>query len=482
MSLFVTLGVDTIRRNYDIVIMTSWSPDLDNRAGPRYRAIADAIAEDIAAGRLSPGTRMPTHRDLAWRLGVTIGTVTRAYLDAERRGLVAGEVGRGTFVKEPPRPAIGVDPLEAAAQGVIDMSISAPLVPDLTDTLAREVASVMASPGAIGLLGYVPWPGLAAHRVAGAAWMARFGAHADPATVQVTTGGQSAMAIALATVAKPGDLVLTEALTYPGFKAAAGVLGLRLHGVAMDEEGLIPEAFENACRQGAPRAIYLMPTIHNPTCAILPPARREAIAAIARRHDVTVIEDDVFGCLVDAPPPPVHRFGPDNTIFLTALSKSVAPGLRIGFMAAPARMTARMTSVSRALGGGPSPVLAEVARRWIEDGRADRFAAFQRDEARDRQRLVRPLLGHLAAPSPPSVSHLWLSLPDPWRRDAFTAAAAARRVRITPADAFMVGRGPTPHAVRVSLCATRTREEMERGAAILAGLVAETPDGGVEVV
>lgn len=462
--------------------MTTWSPTLDGREGPRYRAIADAIAEDIASGRLPPGTRMPTHRDLAWRLGVTIGTVTRAYLDAERRGLVAGEVGRGTFVKEPPKPVIGVEPMETGAPSTIDMSISAPLVPDLSDTLAQEVASVMASPGALGLLGYVPWQGLAAHRTAGAAWMGRFGADADPATVQVTTGGQSAMAIALATVAKPGDLVLTEALTYPGFKSAAGVLGLRLHGVAMDEDGLIPEAFENACRQGAPRAIYLMPTIHNPTCAILPPERREAIAAIARRHDVTVIEDDVFGCLVDEPPAPIQRFAPDVTIFLTALSKSVAPGLRIGFMTAPPAMMARMTAISRALGGGPSPVMAEVARRWIEDGRADRFAAFQRDEARERQRIARPLLGHLAAPCPPSVSHLWLSLPDPWRRDAFTAAAASRRVRITPADAFMVGRGPTPHAVRVSLCATRTREEMERGVTILAGLVAETPDVAVEVV
>ncbi len=462
--------------------MTSWSPDLDNRAGPRYRAIADAIAEDIAAGRLAPGARMPTHRDLAWRLGVTIGTVTRAYLDAERRGLVSGEVGRGTFVKEPPRPVVGADPVEPGIQGLIDMSSSAPLVPDLSGTLSAEIAAVMASPGALSLLGYVPWQGLAAHRAAGAAWMRRFGAAATAESVQVTAGAQNAMAIALATVAKSGDLILTETLTYGGFKAAAGVMGLRLHGVAIDEQGLIPEAFENACRQGAPRALYVMPTIHNPTCAILPPARREAIAAIARRHDVTIIEDDVFGCLIDEPPPAIQSFAPESTIYLTALSKSVAPGLRVGFMCAPASMVARMSSVSRSLGAGPSPVMAEVARRWIEDGRADGFAAFQRDEARARQRIARPLIGHLAAPAPPSVSHLWLSLPEPWRRDEFTAAAARRRVRITPADAFMVGRGPTPHAVRVSLCATRTREDMERGVSILAGILLETPTDAAEIV
>jgi DNA-binding transcriptional MocR family regulator len=151
-------------------------------------------------------------------------------------------------------------------------------------------------------------------------------------------------------------------------------------------------------------------------------------------------------------------------------------------MCAPASMVARMSSVSRSLGAGPSPVMAEVARRWIEDGRADGFAAFQRDEARARQRIARPLIGHLAAPAPPSVSHLWLSLPEPWRRDEFTAAAARRRVRITPADAFMVGRGPTPHAVRVSLCATRTREDMERGVSILAGILLETPTDAAEIV
>jgi len=463
--------------------MTGWLPRIEDRAGPRYRAIADAIAEDVASGALPPGARLPTHRDLAWRLGVTVGTITRAYMDAERRGLIAGEVGRGTFVKDQTRrgayPVHG-EPVEAAP--FIDLSINQPMSADLRLRFAETVGRICADPAADALLRYQPWRGLSAHREAGSLWLSRFGVDADPDRVQVTSGGQNAMAVSLMAVAKPGDLVLTEQLTYPAFKALANGLNLRSHGVAIDEDGLIPAAFEAACRQASPRVLYLMPTVHNPTRATLPEERREAIAAIARRHDVTILEDDVYGCLLERPPAPVAAFGPEQTIYFTSLSKSVAPGLRVGYLTAPPGILARTTDMARAVSGMALEFAGAVAREWILDGTADRLAADQRAESAARQDVAERILGPLAAGEPRTASFLWMHLPEPWRRDEFAAAAARRGVRITPADAFMVGRGATPHAVRISLCAPPTRDELERGLSVLADILADAPSATAEVV
>ncbi|MBX6321736.1 MAG: PLP-dependent aminotransferase family protein, partial [Rhodospirillaceae bacterium] len=293
--------------------MTMWVPQLSGRSGPRYVAIAEALAEDVRGGRLRPGDRLPTHRELAYRLGVTVGTVTRAYAEAERRGLVRGEVGRGTYVLGPPaampwQAARGRT--EAAPPASIDLSTNIAWPGDAEADLARTLAR-LAEGDLAGLLGYQPAGALPAHRAAAAAWIAlERGMPVAPEQVLVTGGGQQAMAVALTALARPGDLVLTEQLTYPGMRVLANRLHLRLQGVAMDEDGLIPEAFAAACRAGAPRVLYCMPSVQNPTGALMPEARRRAIAEIALDHDVAIVEDDVYGFLAPDGPAPLSVHAP----------------------------------------------------------------------------------------------------------------------------------------------------------------------------
>ncbi|MBM3599114.1 MAG: PLP-dependent aminotransferase family protein [Alphaproteobacteria bacterium] len=468
--------------------MTTWLPDLSKRNGPRYRAIAEALRSDIAEGRLGAGVRLPTHRDLAYRLGVTVGTVTRAYAEAERSGLVAGTVGRGTFVRGDqdvtaghlaafPYPAIEAAGFEG---DVIELSRNFPASGEEGPVIAKLLAEVAAAPTFSNLLDYQPHAGMAAHRMAGSRWVARAGLHAPAERIVVTGGGQYGISMALGSIAEPGDVILTEALTYPGLTALGRLLKLRVIGVPIDEDGLRPDALEAALRFGRVKALYLVPTLHNPTTRIMSEARRRQIAAIASAHDIVVIEDDAYGFLVSDAPPAIANFAPDQTIHLTSTSKSLAPGLRIGHALVPERLIGGMLATMRATSWMASPVMAEVVSRAIMDGTAERLAQAKRREAAARQEMAHRLLQGVHLETKPTSFHIWLSLPEPWRSQEFAEAARRQGVAISPADAFATtdrsgGRVAVPAAVRISVGGVKSRELLAKGLNILARLAAQRP-------
>jgi len=464
--------------------MTNWIPDIKDRIGPLYRVIADALGDDVAAGRLPPGTRLPTHRDLAFRLGVTVGTVTRAYAEAEKRGLIGGEVGRGTFVQgqtAPPAADTPDWPVRVAPSAVMLTTIL-PEQNDAARALSTTLAELATSNDLASLVGYAPHAGSESHRRAAVEWMERrHRLRASPDDVLLATGAQNATAVALAALTRPGDVILTERLTNYGLKVLCPTLGLHLEGVAMDEEGLAPDAFDAACRRWGPKALYTVPTLHNPTAIVTPTERRREIVAIARRYDVTIMEDDVFGFLVDDATP-YHALASDITVYITSLSKSVIAGLRVGYIAAPSALVSRMEATARALHYSIPALPLEVASRWIADGTADRLADHQVEEARVRQQLARRILPPEATLGDANAQHLWLELPDPWRNDEFVLEARRRAVQILPADTFVLGRAGAPHAVRLSLCTPESRGELERGLRVLASVLAGPQTARLSVV
>ena len=471
------------RVNQYIVTMTTWLPNIAERTGPRYLAVADQLAADISAGRLKAGERLPTHRELAWRLHVTVGTVTRAYAEAERRGLIAGEVGRGTFIRE----RIG-DPLTAAmpsstptTDDYVDLSRNLPAVTGPVASMIQRHLGDMAQADLVPLLGYVPNFGVAAHREAGAEWIARRGLAANPARVAVVTGGQNGMMLSIAALARPGDVVLTEALTFYGMKSIANLLGVRLVGVDLDEDGLMPEALEAACRQHAPKAIYTVPTFQNPTTSLMPPARRQAVAEICRRYNVAIVEDDIYGFL-DEGNTPLAALAPELGVFLTSLSKSVAPGLRIGYVHAPEPILTRISAAIRASSYMTTPITAELATRLIRSGDAAKAASWQKAHAERRQKMASRLLARQEFVGQPSATQVWLKLPEPWRREEFTDAARKRGVGVAPANAFAIGRAPVPHAVRLALVATAEDAAVERAIGTLVDILEEPPIGSLRMV
>jgi DNA-binding transcriptional MocR family regulator len=467
--------------NRYIVTMTIWVPRLEERGGPRYLAIVEALAEDSASGALAQGSRLPTHRELAQRLGVTVGTVSRAYAEAARRGLTSGEVGRGTFLRGP-----SADRAEdAEAEGLVDLGQNHPPNPvaqPLRTALLAALAALTARGDAARLLDYPAAGGNAADREAGASWIARAGVEAAADDVIVCTGSQHGLTVVLATLLGPGDLLLTEALTYAGVKAVAGLLHLRLKGLPLDAQGLRPDALEDACRSSGAKALYLIPTHHNPTTAVMPEARRREIVAVARSHGLAVVEDDVHGLLPEERPRPIATLAPERSYYLTSTSKTLAPGLRIAYVAAPPAMVPRLTASLRATTWAVAPLTAAVASAWIRDGTADALLRARREEARARQAMARALLAGADVETKPEAYYLWLRLPEPWRHDSFATEARSRGVLVTPAEAFAVGREPAPHAVRLCLGAARTREALARGLDVVAGLLQAGETAGAAVV
>jgi DNA-binding transcriptional MocR family regulator len=447
--------------------MTIWSPDIRKREGPVYRAIADAIAQALEAGELQPGEGLPTHRALARALGVTVGTVSRGYAEAERRGMVVGEVGRGTFVRG--SEAGGLAALEESQEGVaVDMGLNFPCVTaEEGQILAGTLRTLASQPDHAHLLSYQRYSGSLRQRDAGARLLRRLGLDAEAAGVLVTAGAQHALNVIFATLTRPGDLVFTESLTYPGMKSLAQMLGLGLHGLPMDEHGLIPEAFEEACQADEARALYVIPTLQNPTCSIMPAERRRRIAEIGERHGVLIVEDDVHGLLVEKPPSPITTYAPENSIYVASTGKSIAASLRVGYLLAPERLLERLDAGVRTTTWMASPITAEIASLWINEGTVDRIVAGKRALARERQRIVREQFAGFDYVAHPEAIHVWLPLPEPWRSGDFVEQARQRGVQVTGAEVFAVGREAIPHAVRLGIAAPASHDALSRGLGVL---------------
>ena len=464
--------------------MTIWTPSLKSDSRRRYLAIVESLAESIRAGELSHGQRLPTHRALADRLGVAVNTVSRAYAEAQRRGLVDSGVGRGTFVRDGRDTGPGLD---GSAQSwttgidprVIDLGFNCPVLePTHADSVARALRATAELAELSTLLAYhPPWRGLERHRRAGARWAASRGLAPDPGDVVLCSGAQHAGSVVLAAHTAPGDVVLTEELTDPGIKFLAATRNLRLVGVPIDEHGLVPDTLEAACRSGGAKALFCMPTHQSPTLAIMPEARRREIARIARAHGLTILENDVYGPYVADSPPPVATFAPERTFYLTSLSKSVAPGLRVGYVIAPGGSAERLLPGLAGTGWMASPIMAEVASILIEDGTAARLVARQRAEMAARNVLAAELLRGQHHVSLPTGLHVWLTLPAQWRAQHLVAQARARGIIVTPVDAFVVGSAHAPHAVRLSLGgATPSRAALRRGLTTVVDVLAGRPE------
>ena len=443
----------------------------------KYLTIANSIARAVETGRIKPGSRLPTHRSLATKENVTIGTVSRAYDELYRRGLVVGEVGRGTFVRSLPTEAVRFGEHDDASNDAIDLSLNLPVPGAHSAELERVIAELTKRGRIGGLLGYAPHLGTSRHRAVGAEWIGRSGLRASPDEVVVTNGAQHAIFVALSTLARPGDVVLTEALTYPALKAIANTLHLQLEGVGIDNQGLRPEALVEACEKHRPKALYCMPTVQNPTASVMNDQRRRRIADIAQTNRLAVIEDDTYGFFAPDAPPPITARLERLGFYITTLSKSVAPGVRIGYLRAPRSSIPGVSNAVMATNWTVSPITAEIAAAWIEDGAADAAVKWRRREARARCDMVAKILGrNVARAIISSALHFWMPLPAPWRADEFVREARMRGVILSPPELFVVGRASAPHAIRICLGATRDRETLGRGLAVIAGLLnAEQP-------
>ena len=454
--------------------MAIWKPDLKDRKGPKYRQIADAISEAIDSGKLSPGTRLTPHRILAYDLGISPNTTSRAYAECVNRGLLCGEVGRGTFVKIPQKDMDLSTGLGRPQQGPIDFSRNLPFPSPCAAYLSNTLSRLAASRDLQAFLDYRTSDGdLKHHLDAGRTWLNRTGVTASNDEIVITSGAQHGIFTALMSVTGPGDTIATEKLTYSPIRLMSQRLGLKLRTVDMDDEGLIPSALDKACTERPVKAVYLTPTLQTPTTATMKEERRRAIADLARRHDLILIEDDVYGPLIPEAVLPLTELAPERTIYVGSCSKCMAPGLRVAFLRAPATVVQALRQAVSLSCWMPPPLMSEVASQWIVDGTASLLTEVQRTEAAIRQAAAKKILGSHQFKANPHGFHLWLTLPPHWQAGDFCREAARRGVLLSSGHTFAPDTRFSPGAVRISLSHEPDRNRVLEGLKILATLLKE---------
>ena len=419
-------------------------------ADTRYKSLVDQFAHEIRTGRLIAGTRLPTHRKLAAKHGLALVTATRVYAELQAMGLVSGETGRGTFVRDLSLPlGLGVD-YPAQAPEHADLTFNSPLIAGQTELLRSALRQLANSGDLESLLHYQPHAGRAAHRAALAAHLRTRGLQIDASRLLFVDGAQHGLTVTAMALLKPGNVVAVDALTYPGFKLLAESLRLELLPIPASGKGPDMKALAAICERRKVRAIYAMPTMHNPLGWVMSLARRQQLIAIARKHGLLIIEDAAYAFLAEAPPPPLAALAPDITVYVSALSKSIATGLRVGFIAAPESLQPQLERGIRATTWNTAAIMTAIGCRWLEDGTIVALEAGKRRDAAARQNMVSEVFTGMRLQRHPCSYYVWIPLHEDFRADQVASNLLRQRIAVSTAEPYATTPS-VPHALRLAL-------------------------------
>ncbi|OWG19163.1 putative HTH-type transcriptional regulator YjiR [Delftia sp. K82] len=415
----------------------------------RYKQLVDRLAADIRQGRLKPGTVLPTHRQLAAEEGISLATATRTYAELQAMGLVAGEVGRGTFVREP--LPLGQDAeMHVASGDLVDLTFNYPALPAQTEAL-RTALRQLASAGELdSLLRYQPHGGRPHERAVVAEHLKSRGLAVSADTVLIVSGAIHGLATVAMSLLQPGDVLAVDALSYPGIKVVAEQCRLEL--VAIPAAGMGPDldALEALCRSRRVRAVYCMPTLHNPLGWVMPPSQRHALIDLARRHGLLLVEDGTYAFLEKRAPPALAALAPDITVHVSSLSKSVAAGLRFGFVSAPPALIPRINRAIRATVWNTPSLVTSIACQWLQDGTVARLERDKRRDASARQAIAGRVLSQFRTVGHPASYFIWMPMPQEVRADAVAMRLREENILVSTSQPYAMTSQP-PHAIRLAL-------------------------------
>ena len=456
--------------------MTIWPPKPGTLRRPAYRSLAEAVVQAIQTGELKHNDRLPTHRNLAYDLGLSVQTVSRAYEELIRRGVIAGEVGRGTFVRgagsEAKPPYLPENPYGT----IIDFSLLKPVFGSIHIEAMRDALRGLADDlPQTTVSSFRPTAALRKYHGTYAKWLKLCGIDLRGQGLLVTNGNTSAMTVALMTALDPGGLIAAEALTHHTLKPLARYLGMRLRGLPADEHGLLPDALDRACTQEAVGAVFLMPAGLGPEARVMPAERRVALTEIARRHDLAIVENDAWGPLQPQRTAPFAVIAPERTFYFTGLTKCIMPGLRIGFLVMPETLESAAANRHLVTSWMATAMPAEIAARLIEGGTAERLLMWQRNALRERNALAASILRGLDFHESPNGLHIWLPLTQTWPEDNFVLQARQHGVAVAPSSAFSVAERIQYNGIRICLGA-EAMGPLQSGLQTIARLARSQPE------
>lgn len=457
--------------------MTIWPPRKSELTRPVYRSLANALLGAIEKGIFTKGDRLPTHRDLAYELGISIQTVSRAYEELIRIGAIAGEIGRGSYVlgshTDSKTPHFYL-PAEQRRE-LIDLSILKPVCEQVhIDAMRSALRALSDNLPADVVQSFRPSSSRRDYLVQAQKWLKICGLDTPAESILLTNGSTASMTVALMTAARSGDHIVTEEFGHHTLKPLTSYLGMKLSGCATDGEGLVPDELERFCLTHHPKALYIMPDGLNPKARIMGLSRRKEIAAITRKYDVTIIENDAWGPVQNDRIIPIAGLAPERTLYFTGFSKCIMPGLRSGYLVIPDTLVAAAKNRHLVTNWMATAISMEIVTRLIAEGTALELLEWQKTALAQRNKVAKEQLEGVRYLSSPNGLHIWLPLPEAWSEDLFVAQLRENGVAVGPGSAFAVETGNVANAVRVCLGPT-TVEELEAGLSIIRNLHSRQP-------
>ncbi|PVZ82570.1 PLP-dependent aminotransferase family protein [Serratia sp. S1B] len=447
----------------------SWLPHFTESKTPRYQQIAQVISNAIHNGQILIGEKLPTHRTLACILKVTPSTISHAYELLAAEGKVIPRIGDGTYVQILQTSHFSLSsknsesPIKKESR-VIDLAKNVVLPLGQKAALAHTLQEISHdSSTCLRVLDYQTENGYQQHREIAASWLKQFHIEGNSEQIAITNGVQHALACILRILSSPGDTIVCESINYPGLISLAHQMHLHLVGVAMDDEGLIPESLEHVCHTFHPRILFCIPTLHNPTTAIMSIKRRQQIAELVERYNLNVIEDGVTSLILREQLPTLASFLPERVFFITGFSKSISAGLRVGFVKTPKAWSGKLAAVLRTNCWMASPLNTEVICRWITEGTLTLLLEQQRQALNVRQKMVSEHFVGLNYRHHPESNHVWLLLPAVWHHTTLSNLLLQHNILVKTVDLFTVGRTKAPSAIRLCLSSESCLNELQNG-------------------
>ncbi|MEA5003026.1 MAG: PLP-dependent aminotransferase family protein [Christensenella sp.] len=455
----------------------SWQPALDKENKPIYMEIVNALRHDIKRGVLQPGDKLPPQRELADFLGINLSTVTRAFKICEQRGLIFATVGKGTFISSDVLVSEATTTADGtSAPNLIDLGMILPLH-DKDQYIIEAMRHVASGPDVEDCLSYGAPQKKAADCELGVAWLQKMHFSVTPEHIFVVSGVQNALAIILTSLFSAGDKIATDRFTYTGFKNLANMLGIRLVPVDMDKDGMDANELRRVCRSDKVKGIYLMAECQNPTACCMPRARREQIAQVIRENGLILLEDDTYAFLNNTGLKPISAHVPEQSVYISGTSKALSAGLRVAFLAVAQAFRARIDLGIRNINLMTSHFNTEIVAHLVRTGAADEIIRKKRLEAQARCALAQEIFEGFDLRGTHRDYFRWLILPPGVHGRDFEAQAKGRGVNVFCAEKFVVGSDFPFDAVRVSLSAAPTREQLRHGLCVLRDLLTQKPQG-----
>lgn len=447
----------------------SWKPLIDKTKRPIYKALAEQLKQDILKGVLLPGTKLPPQRELADFLDLNLSTISKAFKACELKGLLSASVGSGTFVS--------YDALSNAylledvrPEHLIEMGAT---LPDNTsyEPLLLQLKSMLQETNYEKWFGYGRAGESQWQKDAAVMLIRRGGFETTVDHILFANGGQNAIAATLASLCKPGDSIGVDHHTYPGLKTVAAMLSIKIVPIKSEYNEMNPIAFEHACKNDNIKGVYLIPDYHNPTTTCMSVNNRKEIASIAKKYNQFIIEDATYHLHNKETLPAIASFAPESVIYIASLSKSIAPGLRLAYMAVPSRFKERISKALYNLNISVSPLLAELSARIIVSNQFEKIIKSHRNQTTLRNQVVNRYFDENTCLGDETGIFRWLLLPNTITGAQFEEVAAQYGVQVYAAERFVVGNSSPERAVRISVCAPKTIEELEQGVIILKRLL-----------